>query len=230
MKVLFVEDEAPLRTQAVSKLRSGGLVVDPAVDLGEASSAVAIFDYAAILLDRYLPDGDGLGFLRDLRARRDHTPVILMSAQRVSVRDRIEGLDCGADDYLCKPLPYDEVAARVRSVLRRPRGIAAQGVKVGNLAFDLDRREVAVDGALVRMARREVTLLECLARNLGHVVGREQIEAEIYGIDEEVSMNAVDVLLHRVRAVLERHGSTARIRTMRGLGYTLHDADPRGDA
>ena len=230
MKVLFVEDEAPLRTQAVSRLRSGGLVVDPAVDLGEAHSAVATFDYAAILLDRYLPDGDGLGFLREMRARRDHTPVLLMSAQRVFVRDRIEGLDCGADDYLCKPLPYDEVAARVRSVLRRPRGIAPTEVEVGNLVFDLDRREVTVDGALVKMARREVTLLECLARNLGHVVGREQIEAEIYGIDEEVSMNAVDVLLHRVRAVLERHGATARIRTMRGLGYTLHDAGPAGGA
>lgn len=223
MRVLFVEDEEALRDQGVAQLRSGGLAVDQAVDLGEAGSAVATFDYAAILLDRYLPDGDGLGFLRDMRARRDHTPVLLMSAQRISVSDRINGLDAGADDYLCKPLPYEEVAARVRSVLRRPRGMAVSRTTIGNLSFDFERREARIRGDLLQLARRELHLLECLARHVGHVVNREQIEAELYGIEEDISINTVNVLLHRLRNVLNRGGATAKIQTMRGLGYTLKD-------
>lgn len=157
-----------------------------------------------------------------MRAQHDHTPVLLMSAQRISVRDRIEGLDCGADDYLCKPPPYEEDAARLRSVLRRPRGMTASRVVVGNLVFDFERREAWIDGDLLRPARRELHLLECLARHVGHVVGRDQIESELHGIEEDVSLNAVDVLLHRLGAVLVRPGCGARVHTLRGLGHTLH--------
>ena len=221
MRVLFVEDEARLSASAVAVLSAGGFAVDLVENLADAISAEAVFAYDAILLDRHLPDGDGLTLLRGLRARRSSTPVIVMSAVRSALTDRIEGLDRGADDYLVKPLDPTELLARLRAVLRRPSRIEANEIVVGNLAFDLSRRQGRVDGLPLVIPRRETDVLECLVRSAGRVVCRAQLGESIYGFNENVSVNAIDVAMHRLRATLKAAGSTAAVETVRGIGYIL---------
>lgn len=223
MRLLVVEDEAALAEHAVSSLSVGGFAVDLVGTLADAISAEATFPYDAVVLDRHLPDGDGLALLQSLRRRRKGTPVIVVSAVRHALADRIEGLDRGADDYLAKPLDPEELVARVRAVLRRPAQIEADEVAVGDLAFDLARRQGRVGGRPLSIARRETDVLECLVRSAGRVVSRSQLEEAIYGFNEEVSVNAIDVAMHRLRRALEASGSTVTVATVRGLGYILKE-------
>lgn len=224
MRVLFVEDEPALSGAALPVLRSGGFAVDLTETLADATSAEAVFPYDAVLLDRHLPDGDGLTLLRSLRARRRHMPVIVMSAVRTGLCDRIDGLERGADDYLAKPLDAGELVARLRAVLRRPGRIEAEELRLGNLAYGTAHRQVRVAGSPLALARRETDVLECLIRAAGRVVNRAQIGETIYGFNEEVSVNAIDVSMHRLRAALKGAGATVAIETMRGLGYVLREA------
>lgn len=223
MKLLMVEDEPSFTAAATSCLKKGGYCVDAVERLDDAASAFAVYPYDLVLLDRCLPDGDGLSFLRTLRRRRNAVPVILMSAEMRSARDRIGGLEHGADDYVSKPFDNDELVARVKALLRRPKQIAEDEVSVGNLRFDLAARSVTVDGTSVPIARRELAMLEHLVRGRGRVVQRAQIEQSVYGFDEDVSVNAIDVSMHRLRKTLQKYGSTAVIHTVRGLGFLIQE-------
>lgn len=223
MKLLMVEDEPALSAAAVPTLEKGGFLVDVVECLTDAFSAIAVFTYDLILLDRNLPDGDGMSFLRSMRKNKNDTPVIIISAAKNSVADRVEGLDGGADDYLTKPIEQGELIARVKTLLRRPKTLEAIEINIGNLAFDLNARTAKIDGQPIRIARRELGMLEHLVRSQGRVVSREQIEQNSYGFDEVVSINAIDVSMHRLRRILSTHKSNVAVHTVRGIGYILQE-------
>ncbi|WP_026352675.1 response regulator transcription factor [Yoonia vestfoldensis] len=224
MRILFVEDESALSDAAVPVLVAGGFTVDVVDTLADAMSAESVFPYDAVLLDRHLPDGDGLHLLRDLRKRKRHMPVIVMSAVRADLADRIHGLEGGADDYMVKPLVPTELYARLKAVLRRPGQLEDAELHLGGLSYDTVCRQVRIDGEAVSLARRETDVLECLVRAAGRVVSRGYLEEAIYGFNEDVSNNAIDVSMHRLRCILKSRSARVQIETVRGLGYILREA------
>ena len=223
MKILIVEDEAVFSSAIVSILKRGGYAVDVVESIGDAETALSIYGYDLILLDRHLPDGDGLGLLQTLRRRRSDVPVILMSAEMRSVEQRIVGLEGGADDYMTKPLDGAELLARVRALLRRPKELARSEIVIGNLCFNLAARSITIAGHPVAITRRELGILEHLVRAHGRVVLREQIEQNVYGFDEAISINAIDVSMHRLRRILLKHRASVAVHTVRGLGYMIQE-------
>lgn len=225
MRILVVEDQPRLADVIVDMLKSNGYVADVATTLEEADDSVAVTRYEAILLDRGLPDGDGLGWLRRQRKAGSCIPVIVMTAERPEVNDRVEGLDAGADDYIVKPFVAAEFVARLRAVLRRPRSALEPVLRAGNLEFDPGSRQVWVNTTEVHVPRREACLLEVLLRRFGRVVPKTVLEESLYSFDDEVSPNAIEVGVYRLRAHLQNAGATVAIRTARGVGYALQDIE-----
>ena len=197
-------------------LRHEGHTVDWVRDGAQAEAAVAGSDYDLVLLDLGLPRRDGLTILKGWRARGVKVPVLIITA-RDAVSDRVIGLDAGADDYLVKPFDLDELTARVRAVLRRRAGRAESTVRVGDLEIDAALRRVRWKGKEVSLSAREYALLEALADRPGAYLTRAQLEDRLYGWDEEVASNTVEVHIHGLRRKLD----PSVIRNVRGLGYTL---------
>jgi two-component system OmpR family response regulator len=225
LKILLVEDEAAVSVALVNALGRSGFPADHVATLEEADAAVRVYDYGLLILDRMLPDGDGLDFLAGLRRGRKATPAIVISSVCRSVAERISGLDGGADDYLYKPVDPAELIARVRALMRRPAELAPTSLSIGNLVFDCADRSVMVAGSPLPVARRELGLLDQLVRARGRVVSRDSIEAQSYGFHEDVTFSAIDVSVHRLRKALLAAGSTAELVTIRGVGYILRDRD-----
>ena len=188
----------------------------------DPDAAAATVAYDAIILDRGLPDMDGLEFLRALRSRGQLTPVLLLTA-RDSLEDRVEGLNVGGDDYLLKPAAMEEVIARVRALLRRPGGALGVTLSAGNVAFDTVAREVMIDGSAVSVSRREMEVLEHLLRRKGRVVPKDVMEEKLYGFGEEVTSNSVEVHVSRLRKRLSANGASIHVHTLRGVGYLITD-------
>jgi two-component system response regulator QseB len=195
-------------------LRQEGHSVDWLRDGREVAAAMAAHPYDLLLLDLGLPGRGGLEVLAELRAAGHTLPVLILTA-RDAVADRIRGLDSGADDYLVKPFDLDELAARVRALLRRQAGRAEPVLRLGALAFDPVARSVSRDGQPVALSARELALLEALLEQPGRPLSRAQLEARIYGWGEEVESNAVEVHIHSLRRKLG--GDT--IKNLRGVGY-----------
>jgi two-component system response regulator QseB len=216
VRVLLVEDDAMIGAAAQEGLRREGHAVDWVRDGAQASAALANGVYETMLLDLGLPKRDGLTVLRELRAKRNDVPVIVITA-RDGVADRIAGLDAGADDYLVKPFDLDELAARIRAVARRRAGRAAAALQVGDLELDTSARRAKWKGREVALSAREFALLETLAERPGAYFTRAQLEDRVYGWGEEIGSNAVEVHIHALRRKLD----PAVIRTVRGLGYCL---------
>jgi DNA-binding response OmpR family regulator len=225
MRLLIVEDESELAALVAAALRKAGLIADVVGTLEDALTATAAVDYDAAVLDLGLPDGDGTALLRALRDRRSGTSVLVLTA-RDALESRIAGLDAGADDYLLKPFHTEELLARVRALLRRPRGPLATRLALGNVAFDPASREAEVATRPVALPRRELALLELLLRRAGRVVTREVIESQIYGFEDEVGPNALEVQVHRLRRRLAEAGATVTIHTLRGVGYMIEAFAP----
>lgn len=221
MRVLMVEDERDLKSMYMGILRNGGFAVDPVETLSEAQHAHATVPYDMILLDRMLPDGDGINFLRTIRRKGSRVPVIIMTAERRLHDDRVEGLDSGADDYLQKPVYSGEMLARIRAVMRRHRGVGDDRIVLGNVQYDPSASTVTVDEAPLELARRELRLLELLLRRRDRTVTRETIENSLYSLDDAFSDNAIEVSVHRLRKGLAAAGASVRIDTVRGIGYVL---------
>jgi two-component system response regulator QseB len=175
--------------------------------------------FDVVLLDLGLPHRDGIEVLRELRKRGDPTPVIILTA-RDEIQDRIAGLDAGADDYIVKPFDLDEVTARIRSVLRRAAGRGDPSIQHGELRLDPVARTVERGGLPVSLSAHEFSVLEALLQRPGAVLSRSQIEDRLYGWDEQIGSNAVEVYIHGLRRKL---GSDA-IRTLRGVGYYIPKA------
>ena len=216
MRLLLVEDDSMIGAAAQQGLRQEGHTVDWVRDGREAEVAVRDKIHDVVLLDLGLPRRDGLSLLREWRARGVDIPVVVITA-RDAVTDRIAGLDAGADDYLVKPFDLDELSARVRAVARRRAGRAESVLRVGDLEIDAASKRVRWKGGDVALSAREYALLEALANRPGAYLTRAQLEERLYGWEEEIASNAVEVHIHALRRKLD----AGLIRNVRGLGYTL---------
>ncbi len=220
-RILLVEDDDALGRALVSALAQDRWPVDHVTTLADAFEAVLQRSYRVILLDRGLPDGDGVALVAAAKSRTPRPAIIFVTA-RDDVADRIEGLDAGADDYLVKPFSVAELHARVRAAWRRPLDAGDRSVaEVGRLAFDPVSREVRIGGRPLALPRRELALLAVLIRRAGRVVHRTHLESEVYGLDEEVSGNALETQVSRLRRRLDAEDAGVELRTIRGVGYML---------
>ncbi len=220
MRLLVVEDNEKLASSLKKGLRQEGYAVDVASNAVDAHTLLAMInnDYDAILLDRMLPDGDGLALCRSLRSSGSSAPILMLTA-RDGVSDRVDGLDAGADDYLTKPFSFEELTARVRALLRRPRVPAPLVLREGNVELDPGTREIRVAGRPVPMTAKEFGLLELLMRHPGQVLSREQITRRLWDQEFDAGSNVVEVHVKNVRKKLSEAGSNDQIETLRGTGY-----------
>ena len=216
MRVLLVEDDEMIGQSLKQALGGNGWSVDWVKDGLLAQSALSDGGYACVLLDLGLPKRDGIEVLRKARSEGDHTPVLVLTA-RDGLDDRITGLDIGADDYLVKPYEFRELLARMRAVIRRRDGAAHSVIGGADLQLDITTREVLVQGERSQLSAREFALLHALLERPGAILSRDQLESRIYGWGEEVSSNAVDVLIHGMRRKL----GADTIRNVRGLGWRV---------
>lgn len=216
MRLLLVEDDPLLAAGIASGLRLDGYSVDHVGSAEHALAAVAVHDYALIVLDIGLPAMSGLDLLHQWRSSGLATPVLLLTA-RDTVADRVGGLDAGADDYLVKPFDLDELLARLRALARRAEGRATPLIRHGELVLDPAAQRCERAGVPVELTRREFGLLQRLLEHAGRVVTRAQLETALYGWGEEVESNALEVHIHHLRRKL----GAALIRTVRGVGYSI---------
>ncbi len=216
MRLLLVEDDSMIGEAIRAGLKRLGLAVDWVRDTGAAGQALATEPFELLLLDLGLPGGDGLGLLKELRGRGSSLPVLLITA-RDAVADRVAGLDAGADDYLVKPFDLDELAARIRALLRRKSGRTEPHLGHLGVVLDPATHRVTQDGDEVALSPREFALLELLLERPGAILSRGQLEERLYGWGEEVESNAVEVHIHGLRRKL----GARFILTVRGVGYRL---------
>lgn len=220
MKYLLVEDNLELADAIASRIRLDGHIVDHATKIADATAFAATGEYDLILLDIMLPDGDGRSFLKQHRAAKNDTPIIVLTA-RSQVSDRISMLDLGADDYVTKPFDHAELQARCRAVLRRKSGTAQSVLTVGDMAFDTLAGHLSINGKVINLRNRELRLLELLISSKGQVFSKQKLVDRLFSYDEDVSENAVEVYIGRLRKHLE--GSGVQITTLRGIGYRFDD-------
>ncbi|MEM1005618.1 MAG: response regulator transcription factor [Pseudomonadota bacterium] len=221
MKFLLVEDNLDLANAISSRMRLDGHVVDHASKIEDATAFVRTGEYDLILLDIMLPDGDGRDFLKRHRASDLDTPVIVLTA-RSQVSDRIGSLDLGADDYVTKPFDHAELEARCRAVMRRKSGIAKSTIELGGIVFNPVAGHLTVGEITVSLRNRELRLLELFVNAPGQVFSKQKLADRLFSYDEDISDNAIEVYVGRLRRHLER--SELKITTLRGLGYRLDHA------
>jgi two-component system response regulator QseB len=219
MRLLLAEDDPMIGAAVERGLRDDGFVVDWVRDGAAADAALRDPVHDLLLLDLGLPRRTGLDVLTALRRRGDGRPVLILTA-RDAVADRVAGLDAGADDYLVKPFDLDELAARIRALGRRRAGRAVSALRHGDVSLDPATRDVRLAGAPVSLSPREFALLEALMTRPAAVLSRKQLEEKLYGWDEPVESNAVEVHLHALRRKL----GAEFIRNVRGVGWTLAPA------
>jgi two-component system OmpR family response regulator len=218
MRILIAEDDQVLADGLLRSLRSAGYAVDQVASGSEADAAVASHEFDLLILDLGLPKMHGLEVLKRLRARGSSMPVLILTAAD-SVEQRVNGLDLGADDYMAKPFSLQELEARVRALTRRGLGTASSIIKHGPLSFDATGRVAYLDEQMVELSARELSLLEVLLQRAGRLVSKDQLVERLCEWGEEVSTNAIEVYIHRLRKKIER--GPVRIATVRGLGYCL---------
>jgi DNA-binding response OmpR family regulator len=221
MRILIVEDDPLLGPGLQTGLGQDGYAADLVRDAGSAEHALRLEHFDLMVLDLGLPGRDGLSLLRDLRAEGMCLPVLILTA-RDALRDRVAGLDAGADDYLVKPFDLDELSARIRALMRRSRGQTAPLLQVGDLSLDSARRQAALKERTLCLSPREYALLEALMSDADRVVPRPRLQATIYGWHEDLESNALEVHIHNLRRKLGKE----RIVTVRGVGYRLVSHPP----
>ena len=224
MRILLVEDNPDLGEAVENRLRKSGHSVEWVRDGLAAAEAAGLEPFDAVLLDIMLPGQDGFAVLRDLRRRGVDAPVLVVTA-RSEIDDKVGILDLGADDYLVKPFDLRELEARLRALLRRPAGQTSSTVAHGNVTLDLAGHVVTVAGRPVEFGRREFRLLEILLARAGQVAAKDRLMMQLFGDDAEVSINALELLVSRVRRKLE--GADIDIVTIRGTGYRVQPHEPR---
>jgi len=212
-----------MRRLVASLVAGAGFVVDHSRSLEETIEAATRSDYDLILLDRRLPDGDGLSIVAGLRNLRPGVRIMMLTALD-TLDDTVSGLDAGADDYLAKPFRGPELIARIRACLRRPGSEPQPSLAVADLAMDLATREVTIAGRPVALHRRELALLEALMRRANRVISREALLEEVYGLEAEIQQHTLDTLVWRLRKRLESLDARATIHLARGIGYMLTEA------
>ena len=224
MRVLVIEDDGKIASFVINGLKQNGFAVDHSSE-GERGLALAgTVAYDAVVLDIMLPKLDGLSLLRQLRQEKIQTPVLILSA-KASVDDRVKGLQAGGDDYLTKPFAFSELLARVQALIRRATHITEPAkLSAGDLTMDLLTREVARNGQKIELQSREFALLELLLRHPGRVVTKTMILEHVWDYSFDPQTNVVDVLVHRMRAKVDKDFPAKLIQTIRGVGYVLKPA------
>ncbi|MCG2577467.1 response regulator transcription factor [Dechloromonas sp. XY25] len=226
MRILLIEDDALLADGLARTLRHAGYIVDLAADGRTADGLLADESYDLAILDLGLPGLDGSEVLQRLRARRQQTPVLVLSA-RLAVEERVRLLDLGADDYVVKPVSLDELEARVRALIRRGQGGGAvPDVMLGRLRLDTVGKRAWLDDTALDLNAREWAAMEFLATRVNRIVSKEQLMQALYSWQDDISPNAIEKLMSRLRSKIEVAGIT--IRTVRGLGYYLEKPDDAG--
>jgi len=224
MRVLIVEDDLGIAGGLSATLKSAGYAVDVSPTLASATAALAVETFDLLLLDLGLPDGDGLHWLRRLRAQGEMVPVLILSA-RDALPDRVAGLDEGADDYLVKPFVPEDLLARMRVALRRNEGRASPLLRHGDIEIDPAAHTVTQLGKPVLLRAKEFALLLALLRGCGQVLTRQRLEETLYGFDEALESNALEVHIHHLRRKL----GEGLVKTVRGVGYFVpRPQDPQG--
>ncbi|KSV67510.1 transcriptional regulator [Sinorhizobium sp. Sb3] len=218
MRILLVEDNQDLAEGLSAILRGSGYAVDVVSDGTSAHAVAATETFDLVILDLNLPEMDGLDVLRAMRARQNRAAVLILTA-RGAPEERIKGLDLGADDYMIKPFDVGELEARVRVLLRRQAGLRASTVSYGNVSLDLNTRSFSSGGVPIEIPARELGLLELLFMRAGKVVAKDAIMQSLTGFDDDLSSNAIEQYVSRLRKRLAPHGLT--VRTARGIGYYL---------
>ncbi len=218
MRILIVEDDLVLADGLKNSLIQSGYALDLAVNGSDADGILAYQSFDLVVLDLGLPKLSGFEVLKRLRARGSKMPVLILTAND-NVDDRVKGLDLGADDYLSKPFILAELEARVRALIRRGQAGGSAMISVGKLQFDTANHTATYDNASLNLSARELAVLEILMQKMGKVVNKEQMLEKLCSFDEDISDNALEVYLHRLRKKLEH--TNINIRTIRGLGYLL---------
>jgi DNA-binding response OmpR family regulator len=224
MRLLLAEDDPQLGPTLARGLREQSYAVDLVVDGKTAIFNASVNAYDVIILDYMLPGVDGLAVARDVRRRGQTTPILVLTA-RGAIRDRVAGLDAGADDYLVKPFSFAELLARLRALSRRSSTLVATTITIGDLVLDTRSHMLTKRGIEIPLTNKEYTLLEHLARNAGAVVSRMDITAHVWDDNHDPTSNTLEVFINRVRRRIDDPGQESYIKTRRGAGYVL--APPR---
>ena len=218
MRFLLIEDNQNLSSAVSERLSLDGHVVDQAESLGIANHYLSVSSYDLILLDIMLPDGDGRDFLLNHRKQKNTTPVIVLTA-RSEISDRVTILDLGADDYMVKPIDFNELEARCRAVLRRRLGEAQNQIKFGDVAFDSHSGTLMTGSRSIQLRAREIRLLEVFFRHPGQIFSKANLVDKLFPLEVDVTENAIEVYILRIRKHLAE--TNVKITTVRGLGYKL---------
>ena len=220
MRLLLVEDNEQLGELLAKSLQQLGYDVDCRTTAAGARKALMKTSYTALILDLGLPDGDGLPIIKELRNRQDTTPVLVISGQG-GQKERVSGLRNGADDYLVKPFAVQELAARLEAQLRRPGHLFGNSLQIANLKFDMLTRQASIDDQPQVLSSREAEVLELLMLSKGCIVPKRIVEKTVFGPSAEITSNAIEVYVHRLRKQLSDNGANVRIKTVRRMGYLL---------
>jgi two-component system, OmpR family, response regulator len=218
MRVLLVEDDPIVADSLIRILNRSNYVVTHEANGRLADHLLSVQQYELVILDMGLPDMDGAEILHRLRHRGVKVPVLILTA-RDKVEDRVQGLDFGADDYLAKPFDLLELEARIRALLRRGQSASSSILQIGELRLDTVGHRATVNGEVVELSARELSVLEILMLRVGRVVSKELLSEQMSDLGEEMSVNAIEVYVHRLRKKIE--AGNVQIRTLRGLGYML---------
>jgi two-component system, OmpR family, response regulator QseB len=221
LKILLIEDHAALREMVAGHLGARGFAVDEAASADEARAALAVTSYDALVLDLGLPDADGLKLLEEMRGRAGGAVPVIIATARDALDDRVRGLNAGADDYIIKPFDLIELEARLRAVLRRPGGREDTVLRCGFLSLSTVSREARVGSSLLDLTRREAALLEELLRARGRIVVKDALEDRIYALGEDVTSNALEAVVSRLRRKLAAAKAGVHLDARRGIGYRL---------
>jgi DNA-binding response OmpR family regulator len=225
--LLLIEDNERFAALLRQGLAGAGFTVDVLASAKDASAGLETGRWDIVVLDRGLPDADGLDVLTAMRRRCDTTPVLILTAHG-SLKDRVTGLQSGADDYLVKPFALEELVARLQALLRRPGNLLGLALRLGNLTLDTVARQVFVEDRPIAFSAREIAVLEHLMRRSGRVVAKTLLESSLYGPAQEVGSNALEVHVHRLRRHLTETGATVQVHTVRGVGYMIGEGQEGG--
>jgi DNA-binding response OmpR family regulator len=225
MRILIVEDDKHLAETVKSGLEESGYAVDWVADGISGLEIVSVYPYDVIILDIMLPGMDGFTICKKIRSKHIDSPILMLTA-RYRENDKVQGLDCGADDYLVKPFSYPELYARIRALIRRNNGAHTTEITVGQLSLDSKLKKVEYAGAAVNLTSREYAILEYLVINRSGVVTRKMLEEHIWDCEYGAFSNVIEVLISRIRKKLCPEDKEMVIKTVKGLGYVIKDEKP----